>query len=309
MKSIRKLLPFIALSIALASCVFPVNSEPTSSPVPPSATIKAPTATWTLTVTDTLIPPTETQTATQIPPTKTSTSTPTQTPTPIPPAMLVDQNAVCRTGPGTNYPIIGYLSIGDAPAIEGVVEGDLLWWLIYIAEGDKTCWISDNVVTVGGNVTGVPVLTPPPTPTGEPASNIGGDGIYYFMVAENTGGPFGCGDSLLYIAPGIERTGVLEVDITNALNALFSNNYQYYNGLYNPMHASSLRVEDVEPGPAEGETTVWLRGDFAKPKDKCDSLRMRAQVWETIEIQFPDVQHAVIRVHNALLGDLLVTGW
>jgi len=38
-------------------------------------------------------------------------------------------------------------------------------------------------------------------------------------------------------------------------------------------------------------------------------LRMRAQVWETIEIQFPEVQHAVPRVHNALLGDLLVTGW
>ncbi len=309
MKYIRVALLFAIMTIGIASCSFPSIQKPNSGHPQASNTPVPPTATWISTATETQIPPTETLTATQIPPTSTSTSTPSQTPTEIPPTMVVEQNAVCRTGPGMNYPIIGYLSIGDEPVIEGVVEGDLLWWFIQITDSEKTCWISDNVVAVGGSVAGVPALTPPPTPTGAPASNIGGDGIYYFLVAENTGGPFGCGDSLLYISTGIERTGDLEVDIPIALNALFSNSHEYYNGLYNPMHASSLRVEDVEPGPAEGEVTVWLRGDFAKPKDKCDSLRMRAQVWETIEIQFPEVQHAVPRVHNALLGDLLVTGW
>jgi len=222
---------------------------------------------------------------------------------------LVEQNAVCRTGPSTNYRIAGYLSEGDRTSVDGVVEGDLLWWFIQINEGEKTCWISDNVVSVAGSVASVPRMTPPPTPTSAAISVPQGEGIYYFLVAEDTGGPFGCGDSLLYIYPGIERTGELTVDITNALNALFSNKHQYYNGLYNPMYASSLRVTDVDAIPGEPEIQVWLAGDFVRPKDKCDSFRMRAQVWETIEIQFPEVPHAVIRVHNALLGDLLVTGW
>ncbi len=223
--------------------------------------------------------------------------------------MLVELDAVCRTGPGTNYPIVGYLSAGDGAAIDGVVEADPVWWFIQIDNGEKACWISDNVVAVAGSVAGVPHLTPPPTPTNEPISVPQGEGIYYFLVAVGTGGPFGCGDDLLYIYPGIERTGDLEVDITNALTALFANNYEYYNGLYNPMHASSLRVEDVEALPGESEINVTLRGDFARPKDRCDSQRMRDQVWETIELQFREVGHAVIRVHRALLGDLLVTGW
>lgn len=192
---------------------------------------------------------------------------------------------------------------------DGVVEGDLFWWHIHVKDGEVSCWIADTVVSVAGSTASVPRLTPPPTPTEAPISASGGEGIYYFLVAENTGDPFACGDSLLMIYPGIARTGDAQVDITNALNALLSNKHQYYNGLYNPMYASSLRVSDVDVFPGEPESNVWLAGDFARPKDKCDSLRMRAQVWETIEIQFPEVGHAVIRANNALLGDLLETGW
>jgi len=309
MKTRRVLIIAIFLSVVIAGCSLGSGQEPTSTPSPPSKTPIPSTSTSTPTETETPVPPTTTPTATQIPPTNTATSTPTNTPTEVPPSLLVTQNAVCRSGPGTIYRIIGYLSEGDKTAIDGVVEGELLWWFISIDEGQKSCWISDSVVSVDGNIASVARLTPPPTPTAAAISVPQGEGIYYFLVSENTGGPFGCGDSLLYIYPGIERTGDAEVDITNALNALFSNKHQYYNGLYNPMHASSLRVSDVDVFPDEPESKVWLVGDFARPKDKCDSLRMRAQVWETIEIQFPEVQHAVIRVFGALLGDLLVTGW
>ena len=317
MISRRVLRTLIFFSIIIAGCSFQSKGQPTSTPSPLSATPIFPTETVTPALSKTPIPATETSTATQPPPTNTftntstntPTNTPTKTPTEVPPSLLVEQNAVCRTGSGTNFQIAGYLSEGDTTSINGVVEGDLLWWFIQIDEGEKTCWISDNVVTVSGSVASVPRMTPPPTPTSVAISVPQGEGIYYFLVAEDTGGPFGCGDSILYIYPGIERTGVLTVDITNALNALFSNKHQYYNGLYNPMYASSLRVTDVDAIPGEPEIQVWLAGDFARPKDKCDSFRMRAQVWETIEIQFPEVPHAVIRVHNALLGDLLVTGW
>ena len=192
-----------------------------------------------------------------------------------------------------------------------MVEGTLNWFYIQL-DDEKECWVADTVVSLAEDIASLPRITPPPTPT--PDVVVGGSAggssgnIYYFVTATDTGGPFGCetGDSLLYIETSIARTGQLEVDVTNALNALFSNHNQYYNGLYNPMYASSLRVTDVDFIPGDIEAQIWLAGDFVRPKDKCDSKRMRDQVWETVEIQFPEISHAVIRVHNALLGDLLV---
>jgi uncharacterized protein YgiM (DUF1202 family) len=272
----------------------------------------------TVTPTETPLPPTVT--ATPAPPTATATITPsvtlsptatfTITPSVVPPALSVDTNAVCRTGPDLNYPIAGYLEANVRVHVSGLVEGQLNWLFIQLSDG-KECWIADSVSTFEGDVANLPRITPPPSPTpGVVASSQLGktDFIYYFLTATDTGGPFGCetGDSLLYIETSIARTGELEVDVVNALNALFSNHNQYYNGLYNPMYASSLRATDVDFVPGDIEAEVWLRGDLARPKDKCDSQRMRDQVWETIEIQFPEISHAVIRVNRALLGDLLV---
>jgi hypothetical protein len=209
-----------------------------------------------------------------------------------------------------DYSIVGYQSVGDSPDVIGQSDTDPVWWIIEYEGKDAPCWIDDGIVTVAGAVGSLPVSTPPPTPTPKPLSNAGGgENIYYYLVKEDTGGPFGCGDSLLYIDTGIPYTGDSTVDIQTALNAMFSNQHEYYNGLYNPMYRSTLRAADVDIIEHEPEMQVWLVGDFAKPKDKCDALRMRAQVWETVESQNPEDQHAVIFVHGALLGDLLVTGW
>ncbi|MBC8330486.1 MAG: hypothetical protein H8E28_00745 [Anaerolineae bacterium] len=281
-----------------------IASLPRLSPtVTPTETSPPPT------ITNTPAPPTVTASITPSP-TLEPTPTFTITPTVVPPSLSVDTNAVCRTGPDINYPIAGYLETDATLHVSGMVEGELSWFLIQLEDG-KDCWIADSVVTLHDGGVNVPRITPPPTPTPEvmASSQLGKtDFIYYFLTATDTGGPFGCetGDSLLYIETSIPRTGELEVDVVNALNALFSNHNQYYNGLYNPMYASSLRATDVDFVPGDVEAQVWLRGDLARPKDKCDSQRMRDQVWETIEIQFPEINHAVIRVNRALLGDLLV---
>ncbi len=291
------------LAVFLSGCILPTSAQPTAAPsatpIPPTETPLPPT------VTETPLPPTDTPTATSTP-----TEIPTDTPTSIPPSLSVNQNAVCRSGPGTNYNISGYLAPGAQPAVTGLAETEMIWWVIQL-EDETVCWVAETVVTVAGDVATLPHMTPPPTATAEIVTIPQSESIYYFLTATDSGGPFGCetGDSLLMIYPGVRRTGELEVDITNALNALFSNHHQYYNGLYNPMYASSLRVTDVDAPKGQGEIEVWLVGDFARPKDRCDAQRMRDQVWETIEIQFPEVGHAVIRVHKALLGDLLVTGW
>lgn len=296
-----RLILVITVMFLVAGCTLGApepTAIPADTPVPP-------------TVTETPLPPTETPTATATA-TLEPTATFTVTPSPIPPSLSVNTNAVCRMGPDLSYPVAGYLVEGAMPDVSAVVEGELNWWFIQLEDG-KECWIADTVVTMAGEVAMLPRITPPPTLTPEVvAGSHVGDGkmdfIYYFLTATDTGGPFGCetGDSLLYIETSIPRTGELAVDVVNALNALFSNHHQYYNGLYNPMYASSLRATDVDFVPGDIEAEVWLRGDLARPKDKCDSQRMRDQVWETIEIQFPEISHAVIRVNRALLGDLLV---
>jgi len=223
---------------------------------------------------------------------------------------VVDRDAVCRSGPDTDYPIVGYQSAGDIPVVIAQSNTDPIWWVIEYEGKDAPCWIADEIVTVAGGVASLPVLEPPPTPTAKPPSNAGGgENIFYYLVKEDTGGPFACGDSLLYIDTGIPYTGDTTVDIQTALNAMFSNKHEYYNGLYNPMYRSTLRTADVDIIEKEHEFQIYMVGDFAKPKDKCDALRMRAQVWETAERQNPENQKAVIFVHGALLGDLLVTGW
>lgn len=267
---------------------------PSETPVPPTA---APTATYTSTDVST-----ETPTATWTP-------VPTNTPTEEPASLVVDRDAVCRSGPGVDYPIVGYQSAGDVPDVIGKSEAEPIWWVIKYEGKGEPCWIADEIVSVAGHVAGLPITEPPPTPSASSPSLPAGEGLYYFLVAENSGGPFACGDGLLYLYFGKPRTGDMVADITTALTALFANKHQYYNGLFNPAYATSLRVEDVEATPGEREIYIWLRGEVPRPQDKCHSLRMRAQIWETIEIQFPDVQHAVIFVNNALLGDILVTGW
>ena len=269
---------------------------PTETPIPPTDT---PTATHTFTEV-----PTETPTATFTP-----TEIPSNTPTEEPPLLVVDRDAVCRSGPGMDYPIVGYQSAGDSPNVIGKSETERVWWVITYEGKGEPCWIVDDIVSLAGNVASLPITEPPPTPAAGSPSLPAGEGLYYFLVAENSGGPFGCGDGLLYLYFGKPRTGDMVADITTALTALFANKHQYYNGLFNPAYATSLRVEDVEATAWEREIYIWLRGEVPRPNDKCHALRMRAQIWETIEIQFPDVQHAVIFVNNALLGDILVTGW
>jgi hypothetical protein len=220
---------------------------------------------------------------------------------------VVEGDAICRTGPGLAYSVQTYLTAGDSADISGYAQGDPLWWYIPIGEAgaEKFCWVSDQVVSVQGNVAALPVLTPPPLPTPSPTATLEGGGLFYYLVAEGTGGPFACGDSLLAIYPGKVRTGNTTEDVKTALNALFSNHHKYYNGLYNSLHASSLRVTDVYRRDGSGEIHVRLMGDFVRPKDDCESKRMYAQVWQTIFHVSGD-NSAVVWLNQALFADLLV---
>jgi hypothetical protein len=300
----------ILLSIIISGCKPTSTPEPTPTEVSPAAT-------------DTPLPPTPSETPmppseipSPVPPTPTLTLTASETPSPPPSltptpslteelaSLRVDGNAICYLGPGLVYDVRAYFVEGDTALLDGRLEDQSWWRMILPRDEEVSCWIQADLVTVSGSVSSLPVLTPPPTPTLSPTPTPGTRGVRFYMMVLDTGGPFGCGDSMVYFYTDEPVKGTFEEEVEAAMNALFSIQSEYYFGYYNPVYRSSLRAHEVIMG-SNGEVHIKLSGKFAKPRSKCEAQRIRDQVWETAE-QFPEIRHAVIWVNNALLGDLLM---
>ncbi len=163
--------------------------------------------------------------------------------------------------------------------------------------------------TITPTATSTPTLTSTPTQTNTPdvRVNPGGNIIVKYLVHQGTGGPVGCGDSLVPVSVGQIRTGDVNEDVKLAINSLFSTGTKYVGDLFNPLFQSKLRATDVKLKKSSGNVTIHLTGSFTKPKDDCDKLLYRAQVWSTVR-QFPEVKNATIWLNKYLLGDLLVVG-
>jgi PKD repeat protein len=126
-----------------------------------------------------VLAPSEQPTATPTPttpstptPTPTQPSTPTPTPAPATPTVTARVNLHIRSGPGTNYPVVGVLLAGQSAQITGV-SADGNWWQISFAGAQNgRGWISAYYVAAE-NTQNVPVveapsLPPTPTPTPQP---------------------------------------------------------------------------------------------------------------------------------------------
>lgn len=277
---------------------------------------KAKTATRTLTIEpDTVTFPSVTETPTPtrtkaITPTSTlkstSTTRPTNTATVTPsftlePATItLKQDTACFVGTSFVSNIITYVVANSNYPVLATIE-DQSWWFVSLEE-TKECWIFGEYASIQGASSELPVITPSPPPSPTATVPLTTYGIYYILIAKDTGGPFGCGDSLIQYYPGVWVNGDMEDDIVAALNALFSNHSEYVGDLYNPIYQSQLKAKGVEI--VGGDVVVTLGGSLVRPKDDCESKRMRAQIWYTIS-QFTSTR-PVVYLNNALLGDLLV---
>ena len=76
----------------------------------------------------------------------------------------VSQNTNCRKGPGLQYDIVGTLLIG-VQAEEVGVSADGQFWVIKNPQQAGECWLWGYYASVVGQTSGLPKLTPPPTPT------------------------------------------------------------------------------------------------------------------------------------------------
>jgi len=114
--------------------------------------------------TDTPAPPTDTSTPDA---TDTPTLTPTITDTPTPEAVNVHVtgNTFCRTGPGSVYDRMGILNTDEESEIIAKNPTGEFWYVVNPDDPSQKCWIWGNYATPEGPTAGLPVYTPPPSPT------------------------------------------------------------------------------------------------------------------------------------------------
>ncbi len=214
--------------------------------------------------------------------------------------LTLSQDTACFTGASFGHAVQQYVTAGNEFPILGRLS-DHSWWQVSI-EIDTSCWIFGEYSSISGGTEDLSVVTPPALPSLTPTPQPSSVGVYYILISIDTGGPFGCGDSLIRFYPGVWAKGDLEVDVETALNALFGNHNQYTNGVYNPIYQSQLKAKSVEF--IGNDVVVQLAGTLVRPKDACESQRMHDQIWYTVSQFSPS--RAIIYLNNALLGDLLV---
>ena len=287
-QSTKTTLLFIILSVLLMACSNTAQETATETDIPASTTPIPPSNT-----------PEPTATATE-----TNTPEPTATNTPEPVSITVSQNAICRTGPNPDYELVSYLNPGQAGTAEGQ-NADGSWWWVQMEDLDESCWISDVVVATTGETEALVYITPPPAPpTSTPSPNY----VIYYLIIEDTGGPFGCGDTLFPVSAGKFRSGDLEKDLTTAFNALLGNKEQYFNNLYNALYKSNVSVDEVVVNN-DNSVEVRLVGNFDTKGQSgsgtdCERRRISDQLWQTA-YQFPEISHADIRWNGGPVEDRL----
>jgi len=145
-------------------------------------------------------------------------------------------------------------------------------------------------------------LTPTAAQSGALLPAASGNVVWIYFIQLDTGGTVGCGDSAVAVGSGVERSGDISEDVEAGLEKLLSFSGKYYGTLYNPLDASSIRVESVKFERKNGLITVNLRGTYKPSGDDCDNTRVKAQIWSTIR-QFSAVKMTNIYLNGIPFGD------
>jgi branched-chain amino acid transport system substrate-binding protein len=92
-----------------------------------------------------------------------ATPTPAPTATPEGAFITITRNVQnVRSGPGTNYDVIGQLQRGETAPVIGA-NVDLSW--VVISFRGVNGWLSTDILTLTGDRRQIPIIEPPPTPT------------------------------------------------------------------------------------------------------------------------------------------------
>jgi RNA polymerase sigma-70 factor (ECF subfamily) len=81
-----------------------------------------------------------------------------------PPIAVALVNSNCRGGPNSIYNVIDYLLQDEQTPIVGRDAG-WFWWVVERKNSPGTCWIANNLTDELGDISQVPIMLAPPTPT------------------------------------------------------------------------------------------------------------------------------------------------
>jgi PKD repeat protein/uncharacterized protein YraI len=112
------------------------------------------------------------------------------TPRPGTPYVTANTNVNIRSGPGTEYPTIGYMAVNLSGEVAGI-NPERTWWAIKFPPGpDGLGWVSAQYVTAY-NADNVAVIQPPPVPqpTATPPVSFSGWRGEYFNNRDVQGNP------------------------------------------------------------------------------------------------------------------------
>jgi uncharacterized protein YraI len=75
----------------------------------------------------------------------------------LPPELIVEEHASCRSGPGLDYAVLDYIESGRAALIQGRND-DSNWWYILSPNTQAPCWISGQLVSLPEDTSLIPVI-------------------------------------------------------------------------------------------------------------------------------------------------------
>ena len=163
---------FVLVALVLASACSQLGGQPAASGTNPGSTLPIETQVAIL-VASTLtahadLDATRSALSTSTPEfTFTPSLTPTQTYTLTPafPIVTVSVNINCRTGPTTDYDLLGVLQVGEKAEVVG--RSSLSDTIIIRLPSNTaiTCWLWTKYATLSGDISGLPLIPIPPTPT------------------------------------------------------------------------------------------------------------------------------------------------
>lgn len=158
----------LAATFVLPACNLPVSNPATEIPSQPVQAMVEATATANLGATQTA--------QAELIPTETPTMTATETPLPEPsatatldyPKASVNRETNCRVGPGGMYDLVATYQAGQVLDIVATGLAAGYWFVRDPEKPEEQCYLLAQNVTVSGDTSALPKLTPLPSPTAAP---------------------------------------------------------------------------------------------------------------------------------------------
>jgi hypothetical protein len=162
MKKSRIVFSILSTLLIILACNVPSAAPETETPDFP-ATLTA------IAVEDEIVQPPLVDQSTETAP---ETFTPIlPTPLPTAPMVSVSVDTNCRTGPGQSYDYLTALRVGEQAEVVGKYTSSTPpYWII--RRGSITCWLWGQYATIAGDVSSVPEMIPPPSPTPLPTNTL-----------------------------------------------------------------------------------------------------------------------------------------